>query len=110
MGSEGTLGIVTRAELRLQEALAGVGTAFLSVPNWDAVMKLLRFCDSAVDVVAYEVMWRDYFELNTGETSDVKSPLSEPVEFFVIVEIPLHEPEQGNDELETLLGQAWKMG
>ncbi len=48
VGSEGTLGVVTRAVLRLHEALPGVGTAFLSVPDWVAVMKLLRTLDKKV--------------------------------------------------------------
>ncbi|MBT5351007.1 MAG: FAD-binding oxidoreductase, partial [Rhodospirillales bacterium] len=108
VGSEGTLGVVTRAVLRLHEALPGVGTAFLSVPTWDAVVALLRFFDSHVagGVIAYEVMWRDYFELNTGDTSDVKSPFNDSVEFYVIVEIPLQDPEAGAHELEELLGTA----
>jgi len=112
VGSEGTLGVVTRAVLRLHEALPGVGTAFLSVPNWDAVMKLLRTLDKKVagGVIAYEVMWRDYYEVNTGETSDVKSPFSDPVEFFVIAEMPFLNPETGNGEMEELLAQVFEDG
>ena len=48
LGSEGTLGIVTRAVLRLHEAPLAIETALLAVPCWKRVMKLLRFFDAAL--------------------------------------------------------------
>ncbi|MCP4390571.1 MAG: FAD-binding oxidoreductase, partial [Gammaproteobacteria bacterium] len=48
LGSEGTLGIVTRAVLRLYEAPLAIETALLAVPTWDKVMELLRYFDAAL--------------------------------------------------------------
>ncbi|MDH3389980.1 MAG: FAD-binding oxidoreductase, partial [Gammaproteobacteria bacterium] len=42
VGSEGTLGVITRAVLRLHEAPRAIETALLAVPTWDQVMELLR--------------------------------------------------------------------
>jgi FAD/FMN-containing dehydrogenase len=57
LGSEGTLGIITRAVLRLHEAPLAVETAILAVPSWNKVMSLLRFFDAALPgaLGAYEV-------------------------------------------------------
>lgn len=105
IGAEGTLGVVTRAVLRLFEAPLGMETALLAVPSWDAVMKLMRHFDSALsgDLVAYEVLWRNHFELNTGEYSDVDSPLSETAPYYVIMEVFVADAETGLSDLEDQL-------
>ena len=43
VGSEGTLGVVTRAVLRLYEAPLGIETALLAVPSWDVAMPKFIF-------------------------------------------------------------------
>ncbi len=112
VGSEGTLGVVTRAILRLYEAPPGVETALLAVPSWDAVMGLLRHFDRTLagGLVAFEVMWRDYFDLNTGPYSDVDSPLSESAPFYVLMEVFVADAEKGRGELESLLMQCIESG
>ena len=105
VGSEGTLGVVTRAILRLYEAPLGIETALLAVPSWDAVMELLRHFDRALagGLIAFEVMWWDYFDLNTGPYSDVDSPLREEAPFYVLMEAFVADAEQGRVGLESLL-------
>jgi len=112
VGSEGTLGVVTRAVLRLYEAPLGVETALLAVPSWDAVMGLLRHFDRALagGLVAFEVMWQDYFNLNTGPYSDVSSPLSEQAPFYVLMEVFVSDAEKGRDDLESMLMQCIESG
>lgn len=112
VGSEGTLGVVTRAILRLYEAPLGTETALLAVPSWDGVMGLLRYFDRALagGLVAFEVMWRDYFDLNTGPYSDVDSPLSDSAPFYVLMEVFVADAEKGRDELESMLMQRIEYG
>ncbi len=112
VGSEGTLGVITRAILRLHEAPLGVETALLAVPSWDAIMGLLRYFDRelAGGLVAFEVLWRDYYDLNTGPYSDVGSPLTESAPFYVLMEVFVSDADKGRDELEALLMQCIERG
>ncbi|WP_372966268.1 FAD-binding oxidoreductase [Marinobacter sp.] len=94
-GSEGTLGVVTRAVLRLNEQPVADATAMVALASFEQVVAFLRFLDSALGdhLCAYEVMWSDFFELNTGPHADSKSPFSQTYPFVVLVEA------QGNDQV-----------
>jgi FAD/FMN-containing dehydrogenase len=63
-GSEGTLGIITRVVLQLRPLPAERHTALCALPNFDAVVRLLKHARADLDgLSAIEVMWGDYFEL-----------------------------------------------
>ena len=112
IGSEGTLGIVTRAVLRLHEAPLAIETALLAVPSWDKVMELLRYFDAALPgaLAAYEVLWRDFYELNTGPHSSVDPPLDTGTAYYVLMEIFISDHEYGRTRLEELLTTALEQG
>jgi FAD/FMN-containing dehydrogenase len=66
IGSEGTLGIITRAVLRLHPPPGEIATVLCAAAHYDDVVKLLRHAQSALGgIVAFEAMWRDYFRFNT---------------------------------------------
>jgi FAD/FMN-containing dehydrogenase len=62
VGSEGTLGIVTRAVLRLADRPAGRRVALARVADLDAAYALLRAARQALpSLVAFEAMWPSYY-------------------------------------------------
>ena len=69
IGSEGTLGIVTRAVLRLHPLPRSCNTALVAVEGFAQVGSFLREMDSALGgtLSAFEVMWNDFFDLIAGE-------------------------------------------
>src|SRR5262249_43851995 len=69
IGSEGTLGVVTRAVLRLQPLPVSQNVAFLGVRSFDQLPRLLRRLESGLGgaLSAFEVMWDDYYKLVTTE-------------------------------------------
>ncbi|MFN9941085.1 MAG: FAD-binding oxidoreductase, partial [bacterium] len=67
IGSEGTLGIVTRVVIRLREMAQGQQTAFVACDDFTQVASFLRHIDRSMGgaLCSFEVMWRDYYELVT---------------------------------------------
>jgi len=74
LGSEGTLGIVTRAVLRLREAPLAVETAILAVPSWDKVMSLLRYFDAALPGLPCPEHWAPTKSCGAITTNSIPAP------------------------------------
>ncbi|MFO1133283.1 MAG: FAD-binding oxidoreductase [Hyphomicrobiales bacterium] len=85
IGSEGTLGLVTRVVLRLHPPPGEITTLLCAVESYEQVVALLRRAQSGLGgIVAFEAMWRDYFHFNAEALKlrffDAEHP------FWVIVE------------------------
>jgi FAD/FMN-containing dehydrogenase len=94
IGSEGTLGIVTRAVLRLQPRPRCVQAALCGLVDFAAVVGLLQGARAGLGptLSAFEVMWADYYRLVTGRMPQVRSPIGRDHALYVLVEA------QGADE------------
>ncbi len=112
VGSEGTLGVVTRAVLRLHEAPQSIETALLAIPCWQSVMSLLRRFDAALTgrLIAFEVLWQNYYALNTGAYSDVDAPLSDSAGFYVLLDVNISNGDSDKEQLESILMQSLNDG
>ncbi|MFZ7091263.1 FAD-binding oxidoreductase [Primorskyibacter sp. 2E233] len=93
IGSEGTLGIVTRAVLRMHPKPGCVNAALCGLGSYDDVVKLLAEARRGLGPMlsAFEVMWPDYWQVVT-ETVGTRSPLEGKHAFYVLLET------QGLDE------------
>ena len=94
VGSEGTLGIVTRVVVRLGEAPVSRSTALAAVPAFAAVPTLLRLLQRRLGgaLAAYEVMWGDYVRAVT-EPGGHRAPMSRDHAYYVLVETEGGDPE-----------------
>jgi FAD/FMN-containing dehydrogenase len=88
VGSEGTLGIITRLVLRLREKPRSQDVAMAAVPTFDALTKLLKHIDSALggSLSAFEVMWQSFYRLVTNPPARGKGPLGQEHPYYVLIE------------------------
>jgi FAD/FMN-containing dehydrogenase len=87
IGAEGTLGVVTRAVLRLFAKPSSVQTALCAVTNYDDVVRLLGAARKSLgaDLAAFEVMWPEFYSLAT-EVAGLRAPLRHGYGAYVLVE------------------------
>jgi FAD/FMN-containing dehydrogenase len=88
IGSEGTLGIVTRAVLRLRPKPKSQNMAFLAVDDFAQLVKILRNVESGLGgtLSAFEVMWQDFYKLVTTPPATGRPPLPHGHAFYVLIE------------------------
>ena len=110
IGSEGTLGMVTRAVLRLHEIPKRIDTLLLAVPDWQRVMSLLRFFEAEIPggLGAYEVLWRSFYELQTGDHSKFAAPLAHGAPYYVLIDV--FTTGDNSERLEFLLNDRMEAG
>jgi len=104
IGSEGTLGVVTRAVLRLREQPRSVATLLVAVEEFDRLPALLKHLDGALGgaVSAFEVMWRAFYSLVTTDPAPHLPPIPGEYPYYVLIEVM----GAGTDRVEEALADA----
>ncbi|AIO41055.1 FAD binding domain protein [Burkholderia cenocepacia] len=111
IGSEGTLGVITRAVLRLHPKLAEPATALCRVHGYDAVVALWNRVRVLPELVSFEAMWPAFYDYVARRTPGVAAPFAGEGGFAVLIECATSAP--GSDAraaLETALADAFDAG
>ena len=89
IGSEGTLGIITAAALRLVPAPGAQAAAMIAVRDPEAALALLRIAQEEASgmVSAFEIMHRCGFDFIARTMPDLRLPFADPPEWSVLIEI-----------------------
>ncbi|HVW06552.1 MAG TPA: FAD-binding oxidoreductase [Vicinamibacterales bacterium] len=108
IGSEGTLGIITRVVLRLYPAPRSTCTAMVAAPDYDRVVALLRHAQAALGgtLSAFEMMWPDFYTLMTTQVPGMPQPLPLGSPAYVLIEALGSEPEPDLARFERMLETA----
>ncbi len=104
LGSEGTLGIITRAVLRLHPRPGCTMAALCGLGDYAHTVRLLGAARRGLGPLlsAFEVMWPDYWEVVTTRVPGVRAPLGAGHASYVLIEA------QGMDEAtDAPRFQAW---
>jgi len=112
IGSEGTLGVITRAVLRLHPAPISQNTALVAVENFDQLIDLLAKADALLGggMSSFEVMWQDYYRHVCRDGERHRQPISADYPYYVIIESmgadQQADAERFNRTLESLFEQG----
>lgn len=102
IGSEGTLGIITRATLKLAPPPRNAQVAVMAVATFADIPKILGVCNqAAVALTAFEFFTRIAHEIVLEHTTGVRSPFKEKSPFYVLLEA--EEGPGGVDVMQPLL-------
>ena len=112
IGSEGTLGVITRLVLRLREKPQNSNVAFVAANSFDAVANLLKHMDRSLGgtLSAFEVMWQSFYQLVTTPPATGKPPVSQEYPFYVLIESQGADRESDTQRFNAALEAAMEQG
>jgi FAD/FMN-containing dehydrogenase len=112
IGSEGTLGVVTRAVLRLRPQPASQCTALLAVSDFSSLPRLLRLAEAQLGgtLSAFEVMWPEFYELVTTAPAAGRPILPHGSNFYVLIEAMGSDEAPDAERFERVLAGAMEDG
>lgn len=111
IGTEGTLGIVTRVVFSLTERPESVNTALLALDGGEHLPTLLKLMDRKLGgtLTSFEAMWGDYYR-GVTQPGWHSSPMERSHAYYVIVEATGSEQEADAQRFQTAIETAFEAG
>lgn len=112
IGSEGTLGIITGAALRLMPRPAREGTAMFVVPSPAAALEVLAMAQAQIGegISAFELIGRQGFEFLAEVGPQVAQPFDQVPDWCVLIDLGLPAGLSPQSALESLFETAAEAG
>ncbi|TXR50699.1 FAD-binding oxidoreductase [Phyllobacterium endophyticum] len=110
IGAEGTLGIVTRAVIRLAPADPFTATALVACPAATDAIALFRLLHGSLDLLRAEFMARNYFALASANLGPAALAAFTEAPCYLIVETGAADQRSARSALEDALARAIEQG
>ncbi len=107
IGSEGTLGFVTEAETLLTTPPASPRTLILALSELKQVEPLFVHFRDQHDLLAFELFSHRALEYVLKSHPKLSSPLADPSEYYILLEIDAGEEAALMDSFEKALEEGW---
>jgi FAD/FMN-containing dehydrogenase len=110
IGSEGTLGVITKAVLKLVEAPKSRNSAFVAFNEYEDVIRFLKYMDAGLagTLSGYELIWGNTYKKMTSPPALAKPPLPHGYNYYVLLESLGGNQEKDRQALQDLLEQAFE--
>lgn len=110
IGSEGTLGVITRLVLKLAPLPGATNTALCALPSFEAATRLVHELRRALPgLSAFEVMWDNFMDAALA-VGQLRLPFDEPAPVYALVELQGQNEGEDRARLEAVLGEALEHG
>ena len=112
IGTEGTLGIVTRAVIQLQPKASRSHTALCALNSYQHVMSLLIALKHSLGsgLTGFELMWDNYFDKVLESSPDLQNPFDTDHPFYLLVEYKDSDKTSAAERFETALFSQLESG
>ncbi|WP_445376256.1 FAD-binding oxidoreductase [Niveispirillum fermenti] len=112
IGSEGTLGLVTRAVLRLHPAPASEATAIVAVDSFEQLTRFFTLAGARLGSLlrSFEVMWDSYYDLIGIQSGRHQPPIPSGHKLYVVIEVAGTDPQRDEALFTEMLGDALEQG
>jgi len=112
VGTEGTLGIVTRAVLKLHPAPRERLTALVAIADFESLVAVLRETRAALggQLGSFEAMWSDYYEFAVERVLTGPRPFEARHPYYALIELEALAPAADAERLEELLARLLEGG
>ncbi|MCZ4282845.1 FAD-binding oxidoreductase [Kiloniella laminariae] len=113
IGSEGTLGVITAAVLKLFPAMKERSTAFIGLRQLDDAPPLLGLAQSLIGEAlnSFELIPRIALDFALKHGQDITDPLGQPYDWYILLEASAGTPQANLPLLfESFLEQALEAG
>jgi FAD/FMN-containing dehydrogenase len=111
MGSEGTLGVITKLVLRLYEKPRSENAAMVALNDFDSVSRFLRYMDKSLggNLSAFEVLDAHFYGINTAPGRH-SAPIEGSYPYYVITESLGFDVDLDAGRFEQVLVDALETG